>query len=165
MLCTASRHVLLWHARRPAFAATDIRIGYLAGAGWFSFVLLTYPVAWGCAEGANVVSVTSEMIWYGVLDLLAGPVFLAVFFSRLRRVEYAALGLQSGKWTEQSAAAAVAAAKSGAVVVDPAATTAPVVPAPMTMASNGTATTTTTAPVVNGTVNGAATTAPVTTAA
>lgn len=97
--------MLLWHARRPAFSAgARLRSGYLAGAGYFSFMLITYPIAWACAEGGNVISVTSEMIWYGILDLLTGPVFLFVFLWKLRGVNYAAFGLQSGKWTDPTAA-------------------------------------------------------------
>ena len=99
-----SRHVLLWHAHRPAFVAgAPLRTGYLAGAGYFSFILLTYPIAWACAEGGNVISVTSEMIWYGILDILAGPIFLFIFLWELRNVDYATFGLHSGKYTDKSA--------------------------------------------------------------
>ena len=43
------------------------------------------------------------MIWYGILDILAGPAFLFVFLWELRGVDYAAFGLQSGKYTDQGA--------------------------------------------------------------
>ena len=66
-------------------------------------MLITYPIAWACAEGGNVITVTSEMIWYGILDILIGPVFLFLFLWELRSVDYATFGLQSGKYTDQGA--------------------------------------------------------------
>lgn len=97
-------YVLLWHAPRTTFAAGEtLRSGYLVSAGYFSFMLITYPIAWACAEGGNVITVTSEMIWYGILDILIGPVFLFLFLWELRSVDYATFGLQSGKYTDQGA--------------------------------------------------------------
>lgn len=97
--------MLLWHAPHTTFAAGGVlRSGYMVSAGFFSFMLITYPIAWACAEGGNVISVTSEMIWYGILDILAGPGFLFVFLWELRGVDFAAFGLQSGKFTDQGAA-------------------------------------------------------------
>ena len=104
MLTAYSRYVLLWHAPHTTFAAGGVlRSGYMISAGFFSFMLITYPIAWACAEGGNVISVTSEMIWYGILDILAGPVFLFFFLWELRGVDYASFGLHSGKFTDKSA--------------------------------------------------------------
>lgn len=64
-------------------------------------MLITYPIAWACSEGGNVISPTSEMIWYGILDIFAGPVFLFLFLWNLRSVDYTAFGLQSGKYTDK----------------------------------------------------------------
>jgi hypothetical protein len=79
---------------------------------------LIYPIAWACSEGANIIGkldctcpsqhdylhtfigISGEMIWYGILDLLAGPVFLFFFLHRLRGVDYGSLGLMSGKATD-----------------------------------------------------------------
>ena len=72
-------------------------------AGYLSFLLLLYPIAWACAEGGNVITVTSEMIWYGILDILAGHVFLFFFLWELRGVDYATFGLHSGKYTDKGA--------------------------------------------------------------
>ncbi|KZT03530.1 heat shock protein 30, partial [Laetiporus sulphureus 93-53] len=92
-------YVLLWHAPSMTFAAGGIvRRGYYVGAGFFSFILLTYPICWACSEGANVISVTSEMIWYGILDIFGGPIFLFILLFELRNVDYNAFGLQSGKY-------------------------------------------------------------------
>ncbi|KAI0637041.1 heat shock protein 30 [Trametes polyzona] len=94
-------YVLLGHGPRSTFAAGGVvRSGYVRSAGYLSLLLLIYPIAWGCSEGGNVVSPTGEMIWYGILDLLAGPVFLFLFLWGLRTVEYGAFGLASGKYTD-----------------------------------------------------------------
>ena len=88
-------------------------MAYLTSAGWLSFMLITYPIAWACAEGGNVISVTSEMIWYGILDILAGPGFLFFFLFQLRNVDYAAFGLHSGKYTDYAGATSAVRAEKG----------------------------------------------------
>ena len=96
--------MLLWHAPNTTFAAGGVlRRGYLMAAGYLSLLLMLYPIAWGCSEGSNIISVTSEMIWYGILDILAGPIFLFIFLWELRNVDYATFGLHSGKYTDKSA--------------------------------------------------------------
>ncbi|KAI9060367.1 heat shock protein 30 [Trametes sanguinea] len=92
--------VILHHGPRTTFATgPTFKPGYSMGAGYLSFLLLLYPIAWALTEGANVITVTSEMIWFGILDILAGPLFLFYFLWKLRTVDYAAFGLQSGKYT------------------------------------------------------------------
>ncbi|KAH9925709.1 heat shock protein 30 [Amylocystis lapponica] len=92
-------YVLLWHAPHTTFAAGGVvRKGYYLAASYLAFMLITYPICWACSEGANVISPTSEMIWYGILDVFAGPCFLFVFLWELRGVDYNAFGLQSGKF-------------------------------------------------------------------
>ncbi|OCH95534.1 family A G protein-coupled receptor-like protein [Obba rivulosa] len=96
-------YALLGHGPRSTFNAGGVvRTGYLRSAGYLSFLLLLYPIAWGICEGGNVISPTGEMIWYGILDLLAGPVFLFVLLWGLRSVDYGAFGLWSGKYTDTS---------------------------------------------------------------
>lgn len=43
------------------------------------------------------MTVDHEMIFYGILDLFAGPLFLFLLLASLRDVDYDAFGLQSGK--------------------------------------------------------------------
>ncbi|CCM03940.1 uncharacterized protein FIBRA_06093 [Fibroporia radiculosa] len=93
--------VLLWHAPSTTFAAGGVvRRGYYLAAGYLSFMLITYPICWACAEGGNVISVDSEMIWYGILDCLTVPGFLAFFLWELRDVDYNSFGLHSGKFVD-----------------------------------------------------------------
>ena len=77
-----------------------MRTGYTGGSGYVVLITLLYPICWACSEGGNVVSVTSEMVWYGVLDLMLGPVFLYFYIFSLRSVDYAAFGLQSWKYSD-----------------------------------------------------------------
>lgn len=77
-----------------------MRSGYVRGAGFIAFITMLYPVAWGCSEGSNLISPTGEMIWYGVLDLLLGPLFLYYFVHSLRNIDYGLFGFHSGKYTD-----------------------------------------------------------------
>ena len=93
--------MLLAHGPRTTFnAGAMVRTGYIRGAGFIVLVTMMYPIAWGCCEGGNVVSPTGEMIWYGILDLLLGPLFLFYFLFSLRNVDYGLFGLNSGKYTD-----------------------------------------------------------------
>ena len=70
---------------------------YTFAAAYTAFIWLLYPVCWGLSEGSNAITVTSEMVFYGILDLFAGPIFLFGFLVVVQDLEYATLGLQSGK--------------------------------------------------------------------
>ncbi|KZT11369.1 family A G protein-coupled receptor-like protein, partial [Laetiporus sulphureus 93-53] len=95
---------LLGHGPRTAFTAGGtVHSGYIPTAAYFSLLLLLYPICWACSEGGNVISPTGEMIWYGILDLFAGPIFLFYFLFGMREVDVAAFGFgfASGKFTDK----------------------------------------------------------------
>lgn len=92
-----------------------MRSGYIRGTGIIVFLTLLYPVAWACSEGANVISPTSEMVWYGILDLLLGPFFLFFFVFGIRNIEYEAFGLRSWKYSDTAAVAVIAGTTSATV--------------------------------------------------
>lgn len=75
---------------------------YLIGASILSFLWFLYPIAWGLADGGNVISPTGEMVFYGVLDLFAKPVFALVHLYSMRKIDYSRLELSSGKYSEFS---------------------------------------------------------------
>lgn len=54
-----------------------------------------YPIAWGLCEGGNLISPDSEAIFYGILDLLAKPVFGALLIWGHRGIDPARLGSKS----------------------------------------------------------------------
>ncbi|KAI0763681.1 hypothetical protein BC629DRAFT_1682186 [Irpex lacteus] len=92
---------LLFHGPRTAFnAGAGIRSGYIRGAAFVAFITMLYPICWGVSEGGNVISPTKEMIFYGILDLLLGPVFLYYFVWGLRKVDYGLFGFNSGRHTD-----------------------------------------------------------------
>ncbi|KAK9327683.1 hypothetical protein V1520DRAFT_328941 [Lipomyces starkeyi] len=48
----------------------DTHAPFLIGAGAIAFIWSLYPICWGLSEGGNVISPTSEGVFYGVLDIL-----------------------------------------------------------------------------------------------
>ncbi|KAI9454930.1 family A G protein-coupled receptor-like protein [Russula earlei] len=88
-------HALLFGGLRSRLVAHKTMYGRFAG--YTAVIWMLYPVCWGVSEGGNVITVTHEMVFYGILDIFAGPLFLFAFLFALRGVEYNELGLQSGK--------------------------------------------------------------------
>lgn len=90
--------MLLVPARASAARlGTGFSRAYMLSTSILSFLWLLYPIAWGLCEGGNVISVDSEMVFYGVLDLLAKPVFTFVHILAISKLDYARLGLSSSK--------------------------------------------------------------------
>jgi len=57
------------------------------------FVWFLYPIAWGISEGGNVIHPDSEAIFYGILDLIAKPVFTFLLLWGHNTIDPSALGL------------------------------------------------------------------------
>ncbi|POY70812.1 hypothetical protein BMF94_6224 [Rhodotorula taiwanensis] len=95
--------IFIWWMLLVPARASAARLGsgyskaYMLSASILSFLWLLYPIAWGLCEGGNVISVTSEMVFYGVLDVLAKPVFSFIHVFAISKLDYARLGLSSGK--------------------------------------------------------------------
>ena len=60
-------------------------------------------MSWGVSEGGNVIAPDSEAIFYGVLDLLAKPVFGALLLLGHRDIDPARLGLRIRDYDEDPA--------------------------------------------------------------
>jgi len=73
------------------------RGGFIGTALILSFLWIIYPIIWALCDGGNVISPTGEMVWYGIMDLLAGPVFLAFFFWTHNGVELGAANATRGE--------------------------------------------------------------------
>lgn len=71
----------------------DISRTYTICGVWTIFLWFLYPIAWGICEGGNVVSSDSEAVFYGVLDIMAKPVFGALLLWGHRNIDPARLGL------------------------------------------------------------------------
>lgn len=57
------------------------------------FVWFLYPIAWGVSEGGNVIHPDSEAVFYGILDVIAKPVFTGLLLWGHRNIDPAALGM------------------------------------------------------------------------
>lgn len=69
-----------------------------------SFLWLLYPIAWGLADGSSYIHPDSEMIFYGILDVLAKPVFIFFHLFQLAKLDLTALQLSSGKFSSTATA-------------------------------------------------------------
>lgn len=93
-----------WTARKHAAAlGSDVSRTYLICGVWTIFLWFLYPIAWGLSEGGNVISSDSEAIFYGVLDIMAKPVFGALLLWGHRNIEPARLGLHIRDYDEDPA--------------------------------------------------------------
>ncbi|KAH9957235.1 family A G protein-coupled receptor-like protein [Russula dissimulans] len=88
---------LLFDGLKSPLVARKYKSMYGGLAIYLSVVWMLYPICWAFAEGANVLTLPHEMVFYSILDLFAGPVFLFCFLFSLQDLEYDDLGLQSGK--------------------------------------------------------------------
>ena len=78
------------HARA---LGADISKVYLICGVWTIFLWFLYPIAWGLSEGGNVIASDSEAVFYGVLDIMAKPVFGALLIWGHRNIDITRLGL------------------------------------------------------------------------
>ena len=78
------------HARAlgPEPSSVFVRCGVLTLFLWF-----LYPIAWGLSEGGNVIHPDSEAIFYGILDVIAKPVFGFLLIFGHKNIDPATLGL------------------------------------------------------------------------
>ena len=86
---SSPRIELLAHvpAQRGSFAIPSFKTGFLAGGAYISFIWLLYPICWGLSEGGNKITPTSEMVFYGILDIMSAPVFLLGFIVYLTQFD------------------------------------------------------------------------------
>lgn len=88
-------YVLAWEARLhakhvgPDVGRTFVMCGSLTAVVW-----ILYPIAWGVCEGGNLIAPDSEAVFYGILDLIAKPVFGALLLWGHRNIDPARLGLR-----------------------------------------------------------------------
>ncbi|KAH8204880.1 hypothetical protein TruAng_000919 [Truncatella angustata] len=67
---------LAQNGRRTVATKDSKTKAFYSAIGAFTLILWTiYPIIWGVADGARILSVDSEIIAYAVLDVLAKPVF------------------------------------------------------------------------------------------
>jgi len=72
-------------------------------------VWFLYPIAWGLSEGGNVIHPDSEAIFYGILDIIAKPLFGIILLLGHRTIEPETIGMHirdfdhpvNGRYTEK----------------------------------------------------------------
>ena len=85
---------LVWNGRRHANAlGGSIATTYTMCGVLTIFIWFLYPIAWGLSEGGNVIHPDSEAIFYGVLDVIAKPIFGFMLLIGHRNIDPSALGL------------------------------------------------------------------------
>lgn len=106
--------VLAWEARRHAnVMGKDVGRTFLLCGSLTAFLWTLYPIAWGVCEGGNVISPDSEAIFYGILDLLAKPVFGALLIWGHRGIDPSRLGLYIHDYDEKDVAVMAGEKKDG----------------------------------------------------
>jgi bacteriorhodopsin len=87
-------YVLLVEARANANRINrEVGKTFLLCGTWTFALWCLYPIAWGLAEGGNVIAPDSEAVFYGVLDFCAKPVFGALLIWGHRNIDPAELGM------------------------------------------------------------------------
>ncbi|KAK1988320.1 hypothetical protein LZ30DRAFT_578511 [Colletotrichum cereale] len=66
---------------------------YYVLVGYFNFLWLLYPIAFGVSEGGNTIGVTPHFIFFGILDVLMVPLGAVIFLVLSRNWDYNALNL------------------------------------------------------------------------
>ncbi|KAK0267139.1 hypothetical protein LTR91_008935 [Friedmanniomyces endolithicus] len=66
-----------------------------------AFLWILYPIAWGLCEGGNVIGCDGEAVFYGILDLMAKPLFGALLIWGHRGIDPARLGLYIHDYDEK----------------------------------------------------------------
>ncbi|GAA5924299.1 opsin family protein [Sporobolomyces koalae] len=90
--------ILLVHARASVSSlGSEYSKAFTTSAVILSGLWLLYPIAWGLADGANAITPNSEMYFYGVLDVLAKPVYCFVHVLAIEKLDWSRLGWTSGK--------------------------------------------------------------------
>jgi len=90
-------HVIFPSTAAAAFLGSHVRSGFRMHSIGLMLIWGLYPICWGLSEGGNVITPTSEMVFYGILDLLTKPLFLFAYVRHISSVDYGLFGLQSGK--------------------------------------------------------------------
>lgn len=81
----------------------DISRTYTICGIWTIALWFLYPIAWGLSEGGNVIAPDSEAVFYGILDIMAKPVFGALLLWGHRNIEPARLGVHIRSYEEDPA--------------------------------------------------------------
>lgn len=84
---------MVFSARKHAMViGSDVHKAYIICGVWTIGLWFLYPIAWGLSEGGNVIAPDSEAVFYGILDIMAKPVFGALLLWGHRNIDPGRLG-------------------------------------------------------------------------
>ncbi|KAK3934674.1 protein FDD123-like protein 2 [Diplogelasinospora grovesii] len=87
-------YMLCWEGRHSAAAlGGDVHRTYLTCGVILLFMWFLYPIAWGLAEGGNVIHPDSEAIFYGILDIISKVLFGSLLIYGHSKIDPAVLGM------------------------------------------------------------------------
>ncbi|GAA5819987.1 hypothetical protein JCM10212_005637 [Sporobolomyces blumeae] len=75
---------------------SDYSKAYMSSCLMLSGLWLLYPIAWALSDGGNAITPNSEMYFYGVLDVLAKPVYCIIHVLAIQKLDYSRLGWTKG---------------------------------------------------------------------
>jgi bacteriorhodopsin len=85
--------VLVSANQNTSVLGTDVSRHYQSMAFYIMSLWFLYFINFGLAEGGNVISVDSEFIFYGILDLLTAVAFSALLIFGHRKIDPSRLNL------------------------------------------------------------------------
>jgi len=88
--------VLLFTGRRGA-VRLEVGTHYTVVSGVIVLVFAVYPLAFGLSQGANVISLDSEAVFFGVLDLILKPILSTYFIFGIRDLSLEKFGLRESR--------------------------------------------------------------------
>lgn len=86
-------NIMVVARKHAAVIGSDVSRVFLMCGVLTTFLWFLYPVAWGVSEGGNVIAPDSEAVFYGILDILAKPVFGMMLIFGHKNIDPARLGL------------------------------------------------------------------------
>jgi len=86
-------NIVIVGRKHAAVLGSDVSRVFLMCGVLTTFLWFLYPIAWGLSEGGNVIAGDSEAVFYGILDILAKPVFGLMLIMGHKNIDPARLGL------------------------------------------------------------------------
>ncbi|KAK9453302.1 hypothetical protein V1511DRAFT_462620 [Dipodascopsis uninucleata] len=71
----------------------ELKKMYIGLVSCMCLIYSLYPISWGLSEGGNVITPTSEGVFYGVLDIIALPILNTAVLYMSRRLDFEEIGL------------------------------------------------------------------------
>jgi len=91
-------NILVPARRHVGLGSNEVRRTFTFASAWFLALWLLYPICWGLSEGGNYIAPDSEMVFYGVLDILSKLGVVGFVLWSLRNLEPASLGIVNRGW-------------------------------------------------------------------